>query len=195
MDGSEKDRAKMLAGLARPTLALIESCELSLESEVRTELMNALLETPGLLPLQLGLLRAACIRRRPDPLRALGLKRIHDHCARAIATRVRAPARGGDDWSIEVPLQCTCTLCARFKRFLETANQRRLEWPLAQAQRAHLHHTIDIHGLPVTHTTRRSGRPFTLLLEKTNALFERRAAARRIAEEDLRWLEATVGRF
>lgn len=195
MDGSEKDRAKMLAGLARPTLALIESCELSLESEVRTELMNALLETPGLLPLQLGLLRAACIRRRPDPLRALGLKRIHDHCARAIATRVRAPARGGDDWSIEVPLQCTCTLCARFKRFLETANQRRLEWPLAQAQRAHLHHTIDIHGLPVTHTTRRSGRPFTLLLEKTNALFERRAAARRIAEEDLRWLEATVCRF
>ena len=40
----------------------------------------------------------------------------------------------------------------------------------------------------MTHRTIRSGSPYTLLLEKTDELFSREAAARRRAEEDLAWL-------
>jgi hypothetical protein len=43
--------------------------------------------------------------------------------------------------------------------------------------------------LPVTHQTRRSGRPYTLVLTKTEALFERERQARRRDEDDLAWLD------
>lgn len=196
MEVSEADRAKALAGLGRPTLALIEGSGHADESALHRELSDALIERPGdLLPLQISLLRAACADHRPEALRALGLKRIRDSCARELEARLRAPARAHDDWSIMVPLRCSCRLCTTLTRFLRASNQRQLEWQLAQADRGHVHQTIDVRDLPVTHTTRRVGRPFTLVLQKTGALFERDTAARRVAREDLRWLEAMAGRF
>ena len=196
MEGSQKDRTKALAGLARPTLALIESCALSQQPGLHRELIDALLEKPAeILPLQLGLLRAAHAGYSPEELRTLGLKRIHQGCAGELEARRRAPVRANDDWSITASLRCSCKLCAKLTLFLCAAGERRLEWPLAQAERTHVHQKIDRYGLPVTHTTRRTGRPFTLMLEKTPALFERDAAARRAAQEDLRWLGAVAGRF
>jgi hypothetical protein len=43
----------------------------------------------------------------------------------------------------------------------------------------HVHYTIDRCDLPVTHHTRRSGSPHTLVLAKTQALFERERAKRK----------------
>lgn len=196
LEGSESDRAKALGGLARPMLALIESCGSAQQAALQRELIDALLEKPAeILPLQLGLLRAAYGRRRPEALRALCLKRIHQSCAQEHEARLRAPARARDDWSITAPLLCSCKLCAKLTRFLRVAAERRLEWPLAQAARAHVHQKIDRYGLPMTHTTRRTGRPFTLVLEKTTALFEHDATTRRVAKDDLQWLKAAAGRF
>jgi hypothetical protein len=44
----------------------------------------------------------------------------------------------------------------------------------------------------VHHQTRRSGRPYTLVLRKTDALFEREQEARRRDQADLAWLGRTV---
>jgi hypothetical protein len=191
-EGSRKNRDKALAGLGRPILALIEGSGVTRQSRLRRELIDALLENPAdLLPLQISLLRAASERhRRPDALRGLELQRVHESCSRELEAMLRAPARAHDDWSLTAPLHCSCRLCAKLRAFLHSADQRNLEWPLAQADRGHVHRAIEMHDLPVTHTTRRTGRPFTLVLEKTIALFERDAAARRSAQEDLRWLEA-----
>lgn len=194
-EGSEANHAKTLADLGRPALALIEGCHLSQQAALHRKLIEALLETPERnLPLQLALLRAAC-DRRPEALRALSLKPIHDRCARELEARLQVPARSHDDWSIAAPIRCTCRLCATLTRFLRSADQRCLEWPLAQAGRSHVHQTIDTFDLPVTHTTRRSGSPYTLVLQKTGALFEREAAARRSAREELRWLEEVARAF
>jgi hypothetical protein len=65
-----------------------------------------------------------------------------------------------------------------------------LEWPLAQAARQHVHSRIDAAELPVSHVTRRQGRPFTLVLTKTDALFTRQQEARTRDETDLNWLAA-----
>jgi hypothetical protein len=46
----------------------------------------------------------------------------------------------------------------------------------------------DAAELPVTHVTRRQGRPYTLVLEKTEALFARERQARSRDETDLEWL-------
>ena len=195
-EGSQSDRARALSGLARPMLALIESCGSVQQAALHRELIDTLLEKPAeILPLQLGLLRAARARFRPEALRTLGLKRIHQSCARELEAQLRAPPRARDDWSITAPLLCSCKLCAKLTHFLRAAAERRLEWPLAQAQRAHVHQKIDRCGLPMTHTTGRKGSPFTLVLEKSTALFEHDATARRVAREDLRWLEAAAGGF
>lgn len=59
--------------------------------------------------------------------------------------------------------RCGCRLCSTLKRFLTASNQMHLEWPLANEQRVHIHRIVDAHDMPVSHTTRRLGRPYTLV--------------------------------
>jgi hypothetical protein len=96
--------------------------------------------------------------------------------------------REKSNWSIPAPRRCTCRLCGALARFLEAPDETRLDWPLAKDARAHIHQILGAHDLPVTHTTRRTGRPFTLVLMKTDALFEHEARERDRWERDLRWL-------
>ena len=74
-------------------------------------------------------------------------------------------------------------------RFLVSQDQTRLEWPLAQAGRGHVHRQIDGYDLPISHVTRRQGRPYTLVLVKLKELFTREAALRAALQGDLDWLK------
>src|SRR5680860_298665 len=102
------------------------------------------------------------------------------------------PARAEDDWSIEWT-GCGCGECAHLEGFLRSRSERIHEWPLAKPGRQHLHQRIDDAGLAVQHTTRRQGRPFTLILEKTEALFQQEQDTRRQAKRDLDWLVSAFG--
>jgi hypothetical protein len=79
-------------------------------------------------------------------------------------------------------------LCRRLREFLAARDRVQFDWPLAKDGRQHVHRVLDAHALPVTHVTRRTGRPFTLVLRKTEALFEREAADRIRWQKDLAWL-------
>jgi hypothetical protein len=68
------------------------------------------------------------------------------------------------------------------------------EWPIAKDRRRHVHTRLDSAELPVRHQTRRAGRPFTLVLSKTEDVFERDRQARRRDEADLTWLHDTWAR-
>jgi hypothetical protein len=83
---------------------------------------------------------------------------------------------------------CNCELCATLGTFLADPRRRTFEWPLAEPRRKHVHSRIDTAELPVTHVTRRLGRPFTLVLSKTDALFTGEHSAREAAKTDLEWL-------
>ena len=96
--------------------------------------------------------------------------------------------RANNDWSTALPAGCRCKLCGTLGAFLNDPTRERLEWPLAKAGRKHVHRRLDAHELPVRHQTRRSGRPYTLVLSKTKALFERGARQRRSWQSDLEWL-------
>jgi hypothetical protein len=74
--------------------------------------------------------------------------------------------------------------------FCENKSRRVFEWPLAEQRRQHVHSRIDAAELPVTHTTRRQGHPYTRVLTKTEALFAREQQARIGDETDLEWLAA-----
>ena len=71
---------------------------------------------------------------------------------------------------------------------LEDKTRRTFQWPLAKQRRQHIHSRIDAAELPVTHVTRRQGRPYTLVLNKTDALFAREQEARARDQADLEWL-------
>jgi len=107
----------------------------------------------------------------------------------ALEARLARPARAGDDWSIELPKDCSCELCAGLQTFLHDPSRKTFEWPLAQDRRAHVHRRVETAELPVTHETRRRGRPYTLVLAKTDELFERERQHRRRDEADLAWLD------
>jgi len=139
------------------------------------------------------LLRAAH-ETHPDP-RQLGLAPVHEYCAQGLADLLLGPVRDEQDWSIDVSRICRCRLCGALAEFLRASNQRQREWPLAKNERSHVHGVIDAYAFPVTHVTRRQGRPFTLVLTKTDALFDREAAERARWDRDVKWLTRTARAF
>lgn len=113
-------------------------------------------------------------------------------CRDRLTRLLDRPARAEDNWSIEWT-GCGCGECVRLGAFLRSGSAHVHEWPLAKTGRQHVHRQIDDAGLPVRHTTRRQGRPFTLVLEKTAALFQQEQDTRRQALRDLAWLGVTFG--
>ncbi len=113
-------------------------------------------------------------------------------CAARLRVRLARRQRSPGDWSIELLAGgCTCELCDSLRAFLSDKSRRTFEWPLAKERRRHVHSRIDAAELPVSHLTRRQGRPYTLVLSKTDALFAHEREARIRDESDLEWLEAT----
>jgi len=194
--------AQQLSRYGEPLLALIESAVIADQPALRDTILgfvdkNLDADLADAVPLQLPLavLRAADRNHTADPTsrdtwRDLGLEPLRQRLTQALSARLARPARDDDDWSIHTPIRCTCELCKTLTDFLRSPRNKRLDWPLAEQRRAHVHGAIDAHGLPVRHVTRRQGRPFTLVLEKTRALFDQDAAARRSWAHDLAWIEA-----
>jgi predicted 2-oxoglutarate/Fe(II)-dependent dioxygenase YbiX len=141
--------------------------------------------------LEISALRAAAERSGAGARGEAGFGELASDCRARLRTRLARPRRAPGDWSIELPAGgCTCELCATLRKFLEDKSRRTFEWPLAKERRQHVHSRIDAAELPVTHVTRRQGRPYTLVLSKTDALLAREQEARIRDEADLEWLGA-----
>ncbi len=140
--------------------------------------------------LEMSALRAAAEPPPRDGARGdAGFGDLAADCAARLRARLARPQRVSGDWSIELPSGgCTCHLCGTLGEFLGDKSRRTFEWPLAQQGRQHVHSRIDAAELPVTHVTRRQGRPYTLVLDKTDALFAREQQGRARDETDLEWL-------
>ena len=161
-------------------------------AELRDEVVAFLCQdNDDLVACAMSALRAAGTAE-PRTRRESGLGVVARHCATRLEARLARPARAADDWSIELPEGCHCELCATLGAFLGDPARRSFEWPLAEQRRRHVHSRIDEAELPVHHQTRRSGRPYTLVLRKTDALFEREQEARRGDQADVAWLGRTV---
>ncbi len=141
--------------------------------------------------LEMSALRAAAEMSRDRTRGDAGFGDLAVDCAARLRAGLARAQRAPGDWSIELPAGgCTCDLCGTLRVFLEDKSRRTFEWPLAQQRRQHVHSRIDAAELPVTHVTRRQGRPYTLVLNKTEALFAREQEARIRDETDLEWLAA-----
>ncbi len=178
-------REQTLSKLVRPIAAVLEGASTIQASDIRDEAITVLQSSEELLGCAIPVLRATS---KPQ-WSATGLNPLAAHCAAAVQARLTRPPRADDDWSIGLPNGCECELCQELRAFLEDPNRTSFEWPLAKDRRAHVHRCIDASELPVAHQTRRTGRPYTLVLRKTDALFERERMQRRRDEKDLAWLQ------
>lgn len=187
---SPPEREVALTELGKPLLGVIEAALAVEHDDLRIQVFAALTESQSDMPttpaLALGILRAADARSSRKPCQALTPLRAYWH-RRLGALLAQAPRRS-DDWSIAQPLLCSCKFCSTMSRFLKDPRSIRHEWPLAEEHRRHIHRTIESHALPLTHTTRRSGRPYVPVLEKTRDLFTREAKQRSTWQDDLDWL-------
>jgi predicted 2-oxoglutarate/Fe(II)-dependent dioxygenase YbiX len=138
--------------------------------------------------LELSALRAAVEPPRDRAQGDAGFGALAADCATRLRARLARPQRALGDWAVELPAGCTCELCGTLRAFLADPGRRAVDWPLAKDGRQHIHSRIDGAELPVTHVTRRQGRPYTLVLNKTDALFTREQESRATDETDMTWL-------
>jgi hypothetical protein len=190
---SGKDVTRELVSLCKPIGSVIEASRVTQQPALQDRIVEFLTSDDAALPVQvpIGVLRSAREHHRPSTLKSWGLRPVHAHCIQVMTDRLNRPARTNTDWSIQTPIRCACPLCQTLTQFLRAKDKVRLEWPLVKNQRFHIHRTIDRFDLPITHTTRRKGRPFMLVLEKTAELFERDAAERLSWRQELQWLNKT----
>jgi hypothetical protein len=178
-------------------LALLEAAAVLQAAPIREELIAALLDKETGLPLMSAgkLLRKSRRGRSPAEVKALGLAALYQTVVSALEEILRAPERDASDWSIEPPMTCRCDLCKTLSAFLRDRTLIKTVWPLAQQGRAHVHQMIDHHRLPVKHETTRSGRPYSLVLTKQEALFKRAADLRKEQQDLLGWLNEERAAF
>lgn len=173
-------REPRLAQLGSPLERLLEVAD----SRLREEIAGLLRECgDNVLECLMPALRLAAERR------ATGLDEVARDCEDRLDAITARPPRDDDDWSDWSA--CSCRLCDTLGAFLSARSQRVLAWPLKADDRRHVHAQIDSTGLPVLHQTRRQGRPYTLVLTKTEALFTRAVDAQNRAITDLAWLATT----
>lgn len=182
-----------LSELVRPLLNVLQTTLAIGAFDVQESIVRQLATTRTELRVDFltTLLRAAS---GADADLRLALVPLHELCAESLTARLSAPPRQPGDWSIAAELSCRCDRCRTLHTFLTARERAVLEWPLAKEQRAHVHQMIERHELPLDHHTRRTGRPYTLVLTKRDALFAQEAARRKRWTEDLAWLADALRR-
>ena len=181
---SPSQREQALHRLGAPLATILQGAASLDANDVRNAAVEMLCRDDGLLGCAVAVLHAT-----PRPQwRGVGVDALADRCRTTLATRLARPERSGADWSLELPAGCECDLCDALRGFLTARDRRVHEWPLAKDGRRHVHQRVDAAELPVRHQTRRVGRPYTLILTKTEALFERDAQQRRSDQAELTWL-------
>ena len=176
-------RQPRLAMLSSPLVRLLAAADHKLCDEITAVLREC---GDNVLECLMPALRLA------DAQRVAALDTVARDCVERLDAIIARPVRDQDDWSIEWT-GCGCGLCDTLGTFLGSPSRRILSWPLATDGRRHVHTRIDSAALPVRHQTRRQGRPYTLVLTKTNELFTHATNARHKAVTDLEWLTSTRG--
>ena len=189
---SPSRRDEKLGGLGRPLASVLTAAAAIGAASTQDTVTGYIRETQDTVTaLEMPALRAAAELPRDGARGDAGFGDLAADCAVRLRARLARPQRASGDLSIELPAGgCTCDLCDTLRVFAEDKSRRTFAWPLAKERRQHVHARIDAAELPVTHVTRRQGRPYTLVLTKTEALFAREQEARIRDETDLEWLTA-----
>jgi len=183
-------RAQLLH-LNAPLAAVLRAATEQGDGATRRDIQDLLMSAEDFLPTVIGILDAA--RSWPAQVRSAAGGELAAYARGRLQDRLDKPEREPGDWSIAFDRRCTCRQCQELSAFLADAASQSHDWRLVQQRRDHITSTVTQAELPVAHETIRQGRPYTLVLRKTDALFTREVAARRAAATDLARLAADWG--
>ncbi len=175
-------------------LAVLQGCVLAEMHETHAAVLARLVGEGSPLSLleRADLVLAAAGELGPKQRREWQVDRWLRDVEQAMLAALAEPSRGEGDWSIRTTRTCKCKDCGELHAFLESERVS-LGWPLAKDRRQHIHGVIDGLELPVTHVTRRVGRPFTLVLTKTEALLRREGKWRGRCERRVAGVRGALG--
>jgi hypothetical protein len=183
-------REKAALRLASPIQGILAAAQITAATDIGDAVVAAFREhdDDALLSCLVRVLRDSVSNAEAGAGASPPLADLRDLAVETLRARLERPARAENDWSLTLPPGCHCELCAELGSFLADADRVRFEWPINKQRRQHVHRRIDDDGIPVRHQTRRSGRPYTLVLEKRKELFESEANRRRFWRAELEWL-------
>ena len=125
------------------------------------------------------------VNSEPGLVDSVAFATLWRHAARSLIARSATPPREPEHWQMECDVGCDCEPCRNLRAFCADPAARVARFPLRKELRAHLHRTIDDHGLDIDHETERRGRPFTLVCTKNRRSHERRLAE---YDDDIAWM-------
>ncbi|MEE4378466.1 MAG: 2OG-Fe(II) oxygenase [Candidatus Competibacteraceae bacterium] len=164
---------------------LLNACVMAGNAAMHTRVVGYLVDNEALYdPVDLAEL-VLRLKKVDGEAQAWGHPKLRRYVVDQLTDEFSKPVRKTDDWAITQTVSCTCADCKTLNAYLQASSERQKVWPLAQGRRAHIHRAIDGLGVPVTHQTRREGRPYQLVLSKTDDLFKREAVRRKRVEQAL----------
>jgi hypothetical protein len=176
--GSPVRLAEACASRVESAGELLNACVVAGNAVMHTRVAGYLVNNETLYdPLELAEL-ALRLERAGGEAQAWGHRILRRHAVDKLTDERSKPVRKPDDWAIAQTVRCGCADCKTLNAYLQSSTEREKVWPLAEARRGHIHQGIDGLGVPVTHQTRREGRPYRLVLRKTDDLFKREAVRR-----------------
>ncbi|MDQ2801439.1 MAG: hypothetical protein M3Y41_01655 [Pseudomonadota bacterium] len=125
------------------------------------------------------------LMRSTDVFGLPAVERLRTACLAHLRARVAEPLAPPDDYRRASALTCHCHHCNELGLYLVDPARRTWIFKAAEADRSHVEGTIKHARCDLDATTDRRGRPYSLVCAKNQASYERRAAQRTQALEDL----------
>lgn len=178
--------ADLVAGLAAIDPVLAERAADTILERPKTYGMDAVLVPALRLLLGAGRAQEGAARNGME-LASLppAAGRLRDAALAHLRARVAEPLVPPSDWRRDSRLPCRCPRCAALARFLDDPRQKTWLLKAAESERRHVEETVKRAGSDVDAATDRRGRPYTLVLTKNRASYERRAKQREQDSQDL----------
>ncbi|MDX2050070.1 MAG: hypothetical protein SFT93_02695 [Rickettsiaceae bacterium] len=143
---------------------LIQALQIIDDANTQKEVLEYVISKPKLYP-ALELIKLLAIIRSPELYTLLKTYILH-----ILQNEIDTGLRNQDDWTIDAKSECNCEYCGIFNDFMNSRSEKNKIWPINQDIRYHIMSMIDELEVPIDYDTEEKGRPYKLLLAKSNSI-------------------------
>jgi len=143
------------------------------DNKTHAHLIQYLMENSAIylfLPL-VELLETGASQLKKADLEECGYPALFHYLLDAVTSEHQLGLRDKNDWSIKAKSQCSCSNCTLLNQFLNQSDAIQKTWPLPESSRAHIERELRELRLHVDCKEERTGRPYKLILTKTEKLY------------------------
>lgn len=151
----------------------IKACFLQQDYKKYNQLIDYVLENPKLYP-ETALTETVLMLKneviRNDVVQS-AYSKLRERVLNSLKKELAKGLRSQEDWSIDVPLSCSCSHCSTAAGFLKSSTEVERIWPLAADGRDHIAANFRSLELPIELSVLEGSRPYKLVMKKNKYLF------------------------